>query len=482
MQTAQSEQAPYPQRQQLHRGNELQRKKGVSKYNVYLEQDANLARWRANLKRGSAYTADLYFRRLCIFCLKQGLTPDGFVRLDKKEIEDRAQDYVNGLEESFRADGGRYAPSYISSILRAIKSWAEWNDKRITKRIRIANDGETPTLQDEVSPTKEELSRLLYAPTTNSRTRSSISIIALAGCRLEVQGDRNGLDGLRIRDIPDLKIVCGEGGKQIEAVFTQIPAQITVRAPLSKTRKQYFTFLPEEGCAILKQYLDERMGKGEVLVPSSPVISIDSEGRKRVSSLYQIEDKAAFLATNTISGHIRKAMRAVGLMQRPYVLRSYFDTRLMHSEGMQLVTHAYAQFWMGHIGDIERTYTLNKQKLPQDVMQGIRDAAKRVQNVVQTRVPPEDIVTLEEAKAIGKETWFASLGFTKEEIQKMDLINKEGPELQNSLRQRLQGMLAKNGMRQKLIRPEEIDLAIEEGYEYVDKLPDGRLIMKLPEL
>ncbi|MHB8568560.1 MAG: hypothetical protein ACYC7D_15830 [Nitrososphaerales archaeon] len=58
-------------------GKRAPEKKGVSKYNVYLEKDANLARRRNNLKRGSGYTADLYFRRLCIFCLKQRLTPDG---------------------------------------------------------------------------------------------------------------------------------------------------------------------------------------------------------------------------------------------------------------------------------------------------------------------------------------------------------------------------------------------------------------------
>ncbi|MCL5067586.1 MAG: hypothetical protein M1368_04455, partial [Thaumarchaeota archaeon] len=113
----------------------------------------------------------------------------------------------------------------------------------------------------------------------------------------------------------------------------------------------------------LKQYLEERIASSEILASDSPVISSDEFGRKKVSrSLYNIEDKSTFLATGTVSKHVRKAMRASGLSQRPYVLRSYFDTRLMHGEGLQLVTHSYAQFWMGHKGDIERTYTLNKHK------------------------------------------------------------------------------------------------------------------------
>jgi len=473
---------PKTQERQLHKGNGLQRKAGDSKYNNYLEEDPNLKRWYNNLRRGSAYTAEIYLRRLCAFCAKLALTPEEFRMLPREVIEEKAQDYVNELEEYARPDGGRYAPQYVKSNLKAIKSWADWNGKKITKRIRIANEGETPTLEGEVSPTREELSQLLYAPTTGLRTRASAAIIAFTGSRPEVQGDKNGQDGLRIGDIPDLKIVEEEqGGKQSEAVFAQIPALIVVRGTISKTRRQYFTFLPEEGCAILKRYLDERIKDGEKLTLDSPVISADEEGRRRVRSLYNIDDKSSFLATGTISKHIRNAMRAVGLKQRPYVLRSYFDTRLMHAEGMQLVTHSYAQFWMGHKGDIERTYTLNKQKLPPDVMQGIRDAAKRVQKVVQTRVPDDDIVTVEEAKVIGKEAWFLSLGFTKEEIQGLDLLHKEGADLQTAIRQKLQCILSENGRRQKLIRPEEIDSAIAEGYEYVDRLPDGRLIMKLPE-
>ena len=387
---------------------------------------------------------------------------------------------MNKLEESTRPDGRHYAPQYICSNLKAIKSWAEWNRKKITKKIKIRDENGTPTLEDEEVPSKQDLAKVLYSPNTNSRTRASISIIALAGCRPEVQGNRNGNDGLRIEDIPDLKIV-EEEGKQIEAVFEKIPARIIVRASLSKTRRQYFTYMPEEGCEILKTYVDERIASGEHVTSVSALISVQEDGRRRIMSLYNIEDKSSFLATGTISKHIRKAMRASGLTQRPYVWRSYFDTRLMHAESEKLVTHSYVQFWMGHKGDIERTYTLNKQKLPEDVMEGIWQAAKRVQGIVQSRTPEEDIVTVEEAKAIGKETWFISLGFSKDEIQKLDLNHKEGEDLQNAMRKKLLCLLSENGRRQKIIRVEQIDSALEEGYEYVDKLPDGRIVVRLPE-
>ncbi|MHB8565944.1 MAG: hypothetical protein ACYC7D_03110 [Nitrososphaerales archaeon] len=125
----------HPQKKQLHRGNELQRKAGISKYNKYFEEDVNLRRWYSNLERGSLYTADIYLRRLFAFCSKDGLTPEEFRALPKEEIENTAQDYVNGLEEFVRPDGKRYSPTYVESNLKAIKSWAEWNGKKITKKI-----------------------------------------------------------------------------------------------------------------------------------------------------------------------------------------------------------------------------------------------------------------------------------------------------------------------------------------------------------
>jgi integrase len=231
-------------------GNHLQRKAGVTKYFQYLEDDSNLHRWHENLKRGSEYTADIYLRRLCSFCRKGGITPGHFADISLSEIEDMAQDYVNELEESTFEDGKHYAPQYICSNLKAIKSWAEWNRKKITREIRIRDETRTPTLEAEEVPSRDDLERVLYAPTTNSRTRASIAIIALSGCRLEVQGNRNGNDGLRMEDVPDLKIVQAEG-KKTEAVFEKVPARVVVRACLSKTRKQYFTYLPEEGCEIL---------------------------------------------------------------------------------------------------------------------------------------------------------------------------------------------------------------------------------------
>jgi hypothetical protein len=44
-------------------------------------------------------------------------------------MEDVAQDFIEGREDSKKEDGSqRYAPSYVQSHLKAVKSWAEWNN------------------------------------------------------------------------------------------------------------------------------------------------------------------------------------------------------------------------------------------------------------------------------------------------------------------------------------------------------------------
>jgi len=56
----------------------------------------------------------------------------------------------------------------------------------------------------------------------------------------------------------------------------------------------------------------------------------------------------------------------------------------MLAESKGLVLRDYRQFWMGHKGDIENHYTTNKHKLPEEVVEDMREAYKRSQEYLQT--------------------------------------------------------------------------------------------------
>jgi hypothetical protein len=67
---------------------------------------------------------------------------------------------------------------------------------------------------------------------------------------------------------------------------------------------------------------------------------------------------------------------------------------LLLAESKVPVLRDYRQFWMGHKGDIENRYTTNKQKLPESVIEDMREAYRRSQEYLQTTVSEATSVSL----------------------------------------------------------------------------------------
>ena len=400
------------------------------------------------------------------------MTPKQFVKLSLKKMEDITHDFIDESESAKKPSGDpKYSPGYMESYLKAIRSWAEWNRKPFRRKIKIRNAGKRPTLKDERAPTQEELKRVLYNDKTSMRTRTSIALIAFSGLRIEVLGDYLGLDGLSIKDIPELEV---KGGN---ISFSKMPALISVREELSKSRQRYLTFLCEEGCNILKQHLERRMSEGESLNSESGII-ITSLAQASKSGHFKIMDRSPFLRTTKVGDEIRNAMRAADLPWRPYVFRTYFDTVLMLGESKGLVSHTYQQFWMGHKGDIEAQYTTNKNRLPETIIEDMRESYGKVQDHLQTSKP--DATSEERIRMAFKEQLLSVAGFKKEEMEGMDLENISDDELHGIIRGRLLGVMANNGSKQKVIPMGDVENYISQGWEYVSALPNERAILRIP--
>ncbi len=117
----------------------------TSEYAKLFLTDDGLRRWSENLRRGSPITAEVYLRRLGAFCKDSNLTPRQLVEKDRREIENLLQDHLASLEKLGRA------PGYLASIMKAVRSWTEWNEKPLQRKIKIANRDATPTLEGEVA-------------------------------------------------------------------------------------------------------------------------------------------------------------------------------------------------------------------------------------------------------------------------------------------------------------------------------------------
>ena len=354
--------------------SKIKKKKSATKD---LLQDKNVQRWYDNTSRGSKLNADIRLRRLNLFCYRTNTTPSSLVKIGEKDViklEDMLLDHVSWLESQ------NYAPNYIEGILKSIRSWLIFNYINPKRKIRIANAGIPVNIQDEQVPTKEQLQAILNV--ANPRTRASISLMAFSGIRPQVMGNYDATDGLKLDDLNDL--VIANNGKTVS--FAQIPAMITVRASLSKTKNKYFTFLPAEGCEYVLGYLRKRISSGEKLSSDSSVISLEQGYQSRRKYKHKSEKQSystGLITTPRITSGIRKAIWSI-TKTRPYVLRAYFDTQLLLAESHGKMTHAYRQFFMGHKGDIEARYTTNKGRLTDEMISDMRRAYSKSQQFLCT--------------------------------------------------------------------------------------------------
>jgi hypothetical protein len=325
-----------------------------SKYRPLLE-DERIRKWVDYVARGSAITAEVYLRRLGRVCEDKGIPPSELLNKDGESLWNFLNDLISEMEIKAKAGG------YIQSILKAIKSWLSFNGVELRRKLKVRGANDTPTLREN-QPITAFLLRQLYS-TSSLKVKCIISLLAGSGIRPEVTGNHDGSDGLRLGDIPELEI---EEGR---VKFRKTPPMLIVKQELSKAGHQYFTFITREGCEFLSHYLAGRMRAGEVLTAASPLIAPDAtKGATR-----------RFVTAWQVGRLVRKRLEQCGIKARPYDLRTRFDTQLMLAESHGRMLRDYRVFFMGHKGDIEHRYTVNRRNPPYEVLGDMREAFQRSQ-------------------------------------------------------------------------------------------------------
>ena len=468
-----------------------------AKHLLFLDEYPKFKRWFDSLKRGSENTAHERARVLVRYCIKYKLTPDSLIQLAKSDItglEDQFDDFLTEMHNKGRS------PGYLSSYLKSIRSWLEFNKLKFERKFNLGNIKETPTIENEIIPNKKELKTILnYA---NERGKVIISLIAFSGLRPQVLGNGLGTNGLKIKDFPELKI------KNNEITFEVSPTLIIISSKLSKSNQKYITFLCEEGMDYLKLYLEKRLAIGESLNLESPIITPRYKyniGRKNSNS-YGSE----FIKSQNISREVREAMRP-RFNWRPYVLRSYFDSMLMLAESHGKISHPYRQQFMGHIGDIEARYSTNK-RLPGEIIEDMRRAYSESEEYFTTYLPITNNLDMIEKRITNKlVSEFAILNLSKSEkrelfervesrlesklngIQREDVDEKKVLDMETEL---LKEEFAKrflhipqvktnfndngnnNNNRHKIITENKLVKYLDEGWKIVDKMNGDKYLVK----
>ena len=257
--------------------------------------------------------------------------------------------------------------------------------------------------------------------------------------RLEVLGDYLGNDGLKVKDFPEMTI------KGVTVSFDEIPTLVNVRKPLSKNGKQFFTFLCDEGHEYLKQCLEWRLRRKEKLTAESPIMTPSHEHLA-----------GAYIRTINISDFIRKVMRNAGFKWRPYVLRRYFDTRLMMAESDGLISETIVPSgW-----DTTETKAASKC-------------------LVTSRKDSTNQDTMIERF---NRQFLTIVGYSEKEISQFGALS--GPSDQNVqdfIQKKPMRALGLNGNgRQKIVPLADVRNWITDGWEYVSRLSTEETIIKLP--
>ena len=432
--------------------------------------DPEVSRWLRNLRKGSPITAEVALRRLGRACELMSTDPKGLIRDAKSDL----RNFQNSLEDLVtRLEGDGKSPGYTVGILKTLRAWLRYNDVVLTRPIKVANRNATPTIENEQVPTQGQLSRILR--TSSPRVRVTEALMAFADLRPESIGNHDGTDGLMLKDLPELKI---QNGK---VIFEKTPTIVTVRATLSKTRCKYFTFLGEEGCTYLREYLEERIRNGESLAPETPLIGY--ERAKRSGN--------EFLSTRKITHYIRNDMRAAGVHKRPYVLRAYAETQLIIAESKGKISHPYIQFIAGHKGDIEARYSTNKGKLPPNMIEDMRTQYKACEPFLSTASRLEQSAVVKEAqiealKSIAKNLLGIDLldvKVAKEKELEKELSPPEELELYESEIKKLRIdpqkiREDKSRYKNKLVREKELERYLNSGWEMVQTINSRVLVRK----
>ena len=177
-----------------------------------------------------------------------------------------------------------------------------------------------------------------------------------------------------------------------------------------------------------------------------------------------------FLRAINVGDAVRAAFRPVGIDNRPYVLRVFFETRLGIAEGQGRVPHRFVVHWGGHVGDITARYSLNKNRLPSDLVEEMRETYRRCEPTLTGESPSEGDVRREVAKVL-----LESLGYSEKDLAGVDLADVD--QVRSLTRKRV----APSPKRQALVANDQLPGFLEQGWTFVGNVGQDQVLLNPPE-
>jgi hypothetical protein len=434
-----------------------------------LLQDPLVRSWWDERSLRSRLSADTYLRHIGLFVERLGLSPAkilALARSDPAALRGRLVAYAAEQKRAGRLD------SYVSKTFEGLRSFLKHHRVQFDEFPRLSPISGASLSRERV-PTPQELGQVLER--LSQRGRVIALFLAHSGVRPGVLGSYGGEAGLTLSDLPELEL--GPMPRMKETPFV-----IRVRADLSKTRRQYITFGTEQLATALLAYLTSRIGAGEDLSATSPVLGPGSMRGAAAQSRASARFGHGFVATKNVVREVQDVLHASapeGVTWRPYVLRSYCSTRLLLAEGHGRISRDLREALLGHDGGIASRYNVGKrwgEELLAEARREYANASEFLETNAQSRtnVAAEFRRTLLDVAGLSAEEAADHMKDSNEEILAILRSKLLGRETAGS--KRANG----NGGGQKPVTLEEAERLLGEGWTFVANFGPDRVLLQPP--
>lgn len=431
-----------------------------------LLESIRVQRWYENLSVKSTTTSEVYLRNLGLWLEWIGRDPDSvidFATSNFDEFKGVVSDRIRIMEKEGKKG------SYISVSLKPLLSYLKFHNIIVRLNLNIKDAEENPTVEDQSPPTKDELAKVFRI--ANPRIRAAVALMAFTGMRPRVIGNREGEDGLKLQDLPELKVADSKAYFEDASKATYI----VVRKELSKNHQKYTTFLSTEGITYLIDYLNQRIKNGEKLGPMSPLIGLGPSGK---------EHKHKHVETVLLLRRIKITIIKAGFNWRPYIFKNYYGANMDMAESKGIIGHSLRQFLMGHKGTITDSYS--RRGLTAEQIEEYRSIYSRCEpflNTVDRGIQENDLTRkLREYTIMMFET---NLKIKLDEKKKEELYQLDEDGFKDELRKlsgtanELSGTMNEKRNKQKVVPFNEVEAYIEKGWEYIREFPGNKAIVSL---
>jgi integrase len=412
------------------------------------KEESSIATLRASGKL-AAQTKENYILRIRAYLKRVGMSPDQFVRNVSTNPKTFEEDFVKFIADVSKSSASSTTAFWRDSLRRFLEinrvKGVDWDYvNQFIPKVRKSGQDRAPTL--------EEIRKVVTV--ADLRTKCLILLLTSSGARI------GSIEYLCWRDIQEVEL---EGWKL---------AKVTI---YRGEPEEYDTFVSPESYEYLLKYKEVRERVGEVITSSSPVFVREVNKRRFDQS------KVRAVGVRTLKNQMGELLNQMKMREKLtdtknyrsyewkqcHSFRKFFKTRMEMSGVKPIIT----EMLMGHTIGVSGSY----MKPTQEEM--VSEYVKAVPNLTILGAAGEKADrNVEFKRGILQKVG----GYSKEEVDKLDLANMEDAEIQRMVKERFLGAMTNNGSRQKVVPMGEIETYLTQGWEYVAALPNEKAILRLP--